>query len=168
MKKAICILLILCCFSAIVGCTAKDVSSENSVTVYYKREQPTYGSDDSIIAACHLNMDDNTQNYNYVLEKYLRATPMEGFVSPFPTGLSLISFKLEGLTAKVMLGDLIAELTGIDLTIALTCLTQTIMSLTGCHEVIISAFSKELDGQKFITLSRDSYLLLDNGAVSQE
>ena len=162
MKKLICILLVLCCFGSLVGCSSKNTPPENSVMVYYKRDKATYGAADSIIATCYMDTTNFSPNYSYVLERYLRSTPDAGFVSPYPDNLSLINFKLEGLTAKVVLGDNIADLTGIDLTIALTCLTQTIMSLTGCHEVIISAVSKQLDGQNFITLSRDSFLLLDN------
>jgi len=68
---------------------------------------------------------------------------------------------LDGLTAKIVLCDEFATLKGLDLTIACACLSRTVIALTGCHEVIISAESMQLDGKNFITLSRDSYLLLD-------
>lgn len=166
MKKILCFILVLCTFIGIVGCTAK-ASPENSITVYYKREKLIYGAADSVVAATYLETDSGTPNYEYLLNQYLAATPGDGFATTFPEDLKLVSFKLEGLTVKVILSDQIAAYSGMDLTIALTCLTQTIMSLTGCHEVIISAESAQLDGQNFITLNRDSYLLLDDSGATQ-
>lgn len=169
MKKLLCLLLTLCCFAGILGCAREEAPPENSVTVYYKRDNPTFGTSDGVIAATYLDAAGREQDHAYLLSKYFRTTPGEGFASTFPKGLFLVSFKLEGLTAKVVLSDRIADLSGMDLTIALTCLTQTVMSLTGCQEVIISAESTQLDGQNFITLSRDSYLLADNsGAAAQD
>ena len=165
MRKFLCFVLILCCLLPMAACTEKNAVPENSVTVFYRREKPTYGTSDGIVAATYLEMDDQDNNPEAVLNKYLRTIPADGFLSPFPVGLAIISFKLEGLTAKVILTDCIADLTGMELTISLVCLTQTVMSLTGCQEVIISAYSRQLDGQSFITLNRDSYLLLDNSGT---
>ncbi len=167
MRKFLCFALILCCLFSIVGCSTKNTVSEDFVTVYFKREKPVYGTADSVIAATYLDASGRGNDYAYLLGKYLRTTPGNGLVSTFPKELFLFSFKQEGLTAKVVLSDQIAELTGMDLTISLTCLTQTVMSLTGCREVIISAATKQLDGQNFITLNRDSYLLIDNSGATQ-
>lgn len=167
MKKALCILLCLCCFAGILGCSANQSVPENTVTVYYKREKADYGTADGVIAEAYLDASGHENEYVYLINQYLKATPGEGFSSPFPQGVSLVGFRLEGLTAKVILSDRIAELSGMDLTIALICLTHTILSITDCQEVIISATSKQLDGQNFITLNRDSYLLLDDSGSAQ-
>ena len=60
-----------------------------------------------------------------------------------------------------------ADCTGMDLTIALTCLTKTIMSMTGCQEVIFNATDTLLHGEKFVTLNTDSFLLADTGGSEQ-
>ena len=166
MKKILCILLALLCVAGTVGCTSEKETPENAVAVFYKRAKPVYGTADGVIAEIFMDASGHEKEYVYLLSQYLKATPGEGFTSPFPKGVSLVGFKLEGLTAKVILGDRIADLTGMDLTIALVCLTQTVMSLTGSREVIISAATKQLDGQNFVTLNRDSYLLLDNSGSS--
>lgn len=167
MRKILCIFLCLCCFVGILGCSASKNTSEESITVYFKREKPVYGTMDGVIAQTTLDVAGDEDAHAYLLNQYLAATPDEGFTSPFPNGVSLVSFKQDGLTAKVVLSDPLASLSGMDLTIALVCLTQTILSITGCHEVIISAASKQLDSQNFITLNRDSYLLLDDSGSAQ-
>jgi hypothetical protein len=169
MKKVLCFLLALCCFAGILGCDSEDTTAENVVKVYYQREKPIFGTADGVIADIAMDATGHENEHTYLLNQYLKSVPAEGFVSPYPTGVFLVGFKVEGLTAKVVLSDRIADLTGMDLTIALICMAQTVMSMTGSHEVIISATTKQLDGQNFVTLNRDSYLLLDNsGAVPNE
>ena len=166
MKRVLCILLVVCCFAGIVGCTSKNDKPENSISVFFKREKTAYGTADGVIGETYLDAAGREKDYAYLLNVYLRMTPGEGFSTPFPKGVSMTGFKLEGLTAKVVLSDRIAELSGMELTIALTCLTQTVMSMTGCQEVIISATTKQLDGQNFVTLNADSYLLLDDSGTA--
>lgn len=166
MKKIVCILLVLCSFACILGCTPEP-PPEDSVTVYYKRDQAVYGAADGVIASTYMNAADHEDDYAYLLVKYFRTAPGEGFAITFPDNLSVVSIQLEGLTAKVILSDEITALTGMDLTIALVCLTQTLIGLTDCQEVIISASTQQLDGQNFITLNRDSYLLIDESGSTQ-
>jgi len=168
MKRVLCIFLCLCCFTGMIGCSAHRSAPENTVAVYYKREKPVYGTADGVIAEARLDSTDHENEHVYLRNQYLKSAPGEGLSLPFPSGVSLVGFKLEGLTAKVIFSNRLADLTGMDLTVALICLTQTIMSITGCHEVIISAASMQLDGQNFVTLNRDSYLLLDDSGSAQE
>ena len=167
MRKVLCIFLCLCCFAGILGCSTNTSKPEASVAVYYKREAAVYGTADGVIGEYCLDATGHENEHIYLFNQYLMATPGEGLVSPFPQGIKLVGFKLEGLTAKVVLSDRLANLSGMDLTIALICMTQSIMSITGCHEVIISCANKQLDGQNFITLNRDSYLLLDDSGSAQ-
>ena len=153
---------------SLAACKETEENPEPSVTVYYKRAVPTYGEADSVIAATQLLSSGREDDIAYLIRKYLASTPGEGYESPFPQGVTLISFQLDGLTAKVVLSNEIADLFGMNLTVALTCLTQTIMSLADCEEVIISANTRRIDGQNFITLSRDSYLLVDDTAPTQD
>lgn len=167
MKRILGFLLVLCCFASILGCTATKRTPDDSVSVFYKKEKITYGTSDGVIAETYMHAAGHEKEYAFLLNQYLKANPTEGFVSTFPRGVTMLGFRLEGLTAKVVLSDQIAELSGMDLTIALTCLTQTVMSMTGCQEVIISASTKQLDGQNFVTLNRDSYLLVDSSGTVQ-
>ena len=168
MKRILTFLLIISCFAGILGCSADKTPPENSVAVFYKNDKTTFGTSNGVIAETYIQSSGHEAEYAFLLNQYLKTTPGEGLTSPYPKGVTLIHFKLEGLTAKVILNDRIAELSGMDLTIALTCLTQTVMSMTGCQEVIISASTKQLDGQNFVTLNRDSYLLMDNSGVAAD
>ncbi len=162
MKRILCFFLILICAAGIFGCSSGSDVPEDAATVYYKRANISYGDRDGVIGASHLDTDGKEGDFSYLLGKYLQTPPGDGFSQTFPANLFLVSLKVEGLTAKVILSDQMAKLSGMDLTVACACLTRTVMSLTGCQEVIISAISAQLDGRDFITLSADSYLLLDS------
>lgn len=167
MRKLLCLLLVICSLLSIAGCSQTDSVPENLIKVYYKTEKPAYGTEDGLIAATYMDAEGYEGNYIKLLDQYLRSAPGDGFAATFPSGVSLVSFQLEALTAKVVLNSYIAHYSGMDLTIALTCLTRTIMSLTGCQEVIISASGTLLNGESFITLNQDSFLLIDNSGSEQ-
>lgn len=167
MRRLISFLLVLCCLFSLTACIQEEEIPEDSVAVFYKRAEITYGAQDSVIAQAYLRVPGRTDDVEYILRKYLVNPPGEDFVFPFPENLSLVSYKLEGLTAKVVLSDEMAILTGMELTIALTCLTHTVISLTDCREVIISANTALLDGQHFITLTKDSYLMTDDSGDTE-
>ena len=167
MRKFLCILLVICTLLGIAACGHTDPMPENSIAVYYKREKPDYGTEDGLITGTYMESAGHENDYLYLLNQYLHSAPGEGFTATFPSGVSLISFQLEALTAKVVLNSNITNYSGMDLTIALTCLTKTIMSLTGCQEIILSASGTLLNGESFITLNQDSFLLIDGSGNKQ-
>lgn len=168
MKKIICVFLLLACLVSLAGCAEEPEIPENAVTVYYRRNTVAYGSADGVIATGYLDAAGHENDYFYLINQYLNTQPAPEFASTFPLGLTLVSFRLEALTAKVVVSNRMAAFSGLDLTIACTCLTETVMSLTGCQEVIISAESTTLGGKNFITLSKDSYLLIDSSGTAVE
>ena len=144
------------------GCKNDNVEIEAPVTVYYKRAQPTHRTEDSVIAPTTIEGKDYEDDHFYLLSKYLKGSTDPSFARTFPRGTTLVSFKQEALTAKIVLSDRFSSLSGMDLTIACVCITRTVMAMTGCQEVIISAQSAKLNGENFITISADSYLLIDS------
>lgn len=164
MKRIFILFLILPLLLA--GCNREEIQAEHPITVYYKLEQPTHGTADSVIAATVIEGKGHENDYSYLLSRYLKGSDDPLFARTFPRGTTLVSFKLDALTAKIVLGDRFSSLSGMDLTIACVCITRTVMELTGCQEVIIRAQTTKLNGENFITLSADSYLLIDTAGAN--
>lgn len=160
MKRYFLILLAVSCLAGLWGCSANH-APEKPVTVYYKRAELIYGSSDSVIAPTIMEGFGHESDVEYLLNQYLLGVDDPQFTATFPDGTALVSFRLDALTAKVTLSDQFAQISGIDLSIACACIAQTVMSITGCQEVIISADTAMLDGSNFITLTSGSYLLQD-------
>lgn len=161
MKKSIALLLIFSCVCSLFGCQLYREEPELPVTVYYRRSQMTYGTSDGVISSYALEAAGHETDVPFLLQTYLQGPDSADFSPTFPSGTTLRSYNLEGLTAKVVLSDQLATLTGIDLSIACACLSKTLMSLTGCREVIICAEHAQLDNNKYITVSSNSYLMQD-------
>lgn len=165
MKRTLTILVLI---SVIFTCTAcRQVPEQpfSTVTVYYKAANISYGTADGVIIPYQLDATNHENDTIYLLNAYFANIVSDDYDATFPRSTRLISLERDGLTAKITLNDEFAKLTGLKLSIACACLTQTVISLTGCQEVIISAEHSQLDGRNFITLSRDSYLLLDESGT---
>lgn len=165
MKRFLSFLLLIAVFLTFSACQQKPEEPEYTVTVYYKSAAITYGTANGVIAPYSLDATDHENDIRYLLNAYFSVPRSDQYDATFPPNTQLVNLELDGLTAKIILNDEFAKLTGLNLSLACACVTQTVISLTGCREVIISTLNAKLDGQNFITLSSDSYLLLDQSGV---
>ena len=165
MKRSLAIFLIFAMLLTLTACQQQPEELRSTVTVYYKASDIQYGSAEGVIIPCALDATGHESDTVYLLDAYFSNILTEAYAITFPRSTRVVSLNLDGLTAKIVLNDEFASLTGLNLSIACACLTQTLIELTGCHEVIISAEGSQLDGNNFITLSKDSYLLLDESGT---
>lgn len=161
MKKLLAMILTAAIILTLTACRQEPDEPFSTVTVYYKASQISYGSENGVIIPHKLDATGHEAETVYLLDAYFANPPAAAYAATFPSGTRMVSLNLDGLTAKIVLSDEFAKLTGVNLSISCACLTQTVIELTECHEVIISAENAQLDGKNFITLNRDSYLLLD-------
>jgi len=101
------------------------------------------------------------------MRAYLSGPVTETLASPFPAELRLVSIQQNESTVFVTFSMELAELTNLDLTIACGCITLTCLELTSAQQVTIEAENTLLDGQKSITMDRESLLLVDH-AIQEE
>ena len=168
MKRAICLLLIFVWILCLAGCAAEKAEIQDSVRFYYPRSKATYGSADSVITWEEREAAGHVGDYKYLIALYLKGPETESLSRTFSRHVTLKDLQIIGDTAKVILNDYAARLTGLDLTIACACLSATVTELTGVHRVTIQAESALLDGNPAITMDRDQILLLDESAAAKE
>lgn len=166
MRKLLSVFLTFAFLLTFSACRQKPEEPQSTVTVYYKAAEISYGTAEGVIAPYKLDATDHETDTVFLLNTYLSKDVTEGYTSTFPINTRVVSLDLDGLTAKIVLSNEFAKLTTLNLSIACACLTQTVISLTGCQEVIISAENSKLDGNNFITLTRNSYLLLDESGTA--
>lgn len=65
-------------------------------------------------------------------------------------------------TASIVLSTQITKLTGIELTLACSCLSLTLFELTKCNSVEISVDGQMLAGQPSVLIHRDDLIFVDN------
>ena len=98
------------------------------------------------------------------MQLYLAGPDNVELVSPFPNGLRLIRHHQEGETLYLLFSEELAQLSNLSLSMACGCITMTCLTLTDATQVTIEANESLLDGQKSITMERDSLILSDHAA----
>ncbi len=167
MRKGLCLCLALCCLAGLTACVQSEENPQAPFACYYLQSELTYGEADSVIGCEYQEASGHESDYVWMLDRYLAGPESETLTSPFPRGTMLYGFEMVDASAYVDLSADFAELTGIALTVGCVCLTQTVIAMTGCEAVVISAEDSLLDGSKSITMTADSYLLLDSSAATE-
>ena len=158
MKSNLRILVFLCICVLLVGCMPKSSAAIN----FYYLAQTDYNSPQGNIAPELRKGNASPLAYEELLNSYLSGPNSNNLINPFPTETKLISITLEQQTATVVLSDQIAELTGVELTLACTCLSMTVKELTGCANVQIRAQTKLLDNHQAISINTNSVQFFDS------
>lgn len=152
------IILIVC----IVLFACSTTNNNAQLKFYYCTAQLKFGSGDSPVQSENRKEALDRLAYDRIIEQYLEGPISPDLNSPYPDGTSLISITVEQQTANVILNDAFAQLTGIDLTMACTCLSLTVGELTGCVKVQISAQNALLDNKQSITIDTNSISFVDS------
>lgn len=163
MKRLICLVLLAALF--LPGCDSQEKEFVEPVNFYFLKADVAYFSSDGVIAQEIREAKGHRQDYEYLLEMYLRGPESTEVKRVFPKNVELVRFELSEDRALVILNDASARLTGLDLTIACACLTATVCDMTGVQTVTVRAETQLLDGSKSITMNREHLLLLDSTAA---
>lgn len=165
MKKAICIIFVALLLCSLSACESKKI--ENPVNFYYLRTKYTYGTEDSVISAeiREYSEDDNTAG---LITQYLKGPQDPLLSSEFPFGTKLVTLEQQAHAISITLTDHITRLSGASLSLACVCLAKTVMEYTGTKTVFISAETKFLSNQSYITVTEDDILLVDDTALATQ
>lgn len=166
MKRLICVVLVLCAVLCLPGC-AQESNMAAPVRFYYLRatlpnDEVFHGASDSVILAEIRDGEGHLSDDWYLINQYLNGPVDFQYASPFPAGTALVDLIPEESAIHVVLSDDFAELKGMKLTLACSCLTMTVLELTGAEAVVIYTESEQLDGKDQITMDRESLILFDD------
>lgn len=167
MKKfLVCIsaMLIICILFA---CGSNHENFEKPVNFYYRTAAVTYNNEQAVIAAEVRDGAALDQDLNNILMQYLTGPVSDEFISPFPAGVTVESLQIDAQHVRIILSKPFDTLSGIQLTLACTCLSNTVMELADCQSVEISVADALLDGKESIIIDRQAILLMDQKPLSE-
>lgn len=141
------------------GCLPAETKAEKPINFYYLHSEIGYRADQDILVPQVWDAADHFGDMRYILESYLQAPVPDGMVSPFPRGLSLVAVWSVGDCLYVKLNEQITTLSGLELTLACSCIAKTCFELSAHEQVRISSAGGSLDGADYITIHADSLLL---------
>lgn len=143
------------------GCApqpASGTSPEGQYSVYFVSGQ---GSADSGALACEFRtLPPGRGAVDGLLRLLLAGPESPGLESPFPQGTTLRSWRVEGDQAVVDLSEAYGGLSGVDLTLADSCIVLTLCQLPGVHAVYLTVEGRPRPFRDKVLHASD--LLLEN------
>lgn len=155
MKRWFAVFLLVCLIISLCACSGQ----EETADFYYLRSEYLPGTADGVIAPEKRAISED-RGLNYNLRLYLEGPASEQFFSPFPKGMYLLSTKLDQDLLQVFVSPEFFTLEDLDLTLACACLARTCFVLSDAQQIQIIS-----DGSQTITLTKDSFTLLDDASV---
>ena len=165
MKKHLCFFLALLMLLPLVGCTEEQKDLISPVKYYYCKQNVTYGAKGRVFDYEERESFGYEDNVYYLVSRYLRGPESSGLSQTFPNYTRLIQCNVRENAVSLRLSDEIANLSGIELTLACVALTMTVCEITGMEMVTIQAESQLLEGKEVLIFSRSDFVYLDDAWV---
>lgn len=165
MKQIVVVFLLICCIFSMISCSPHK-EPEDPVTFYYRRENITYSSSEDVISGEFREAKGHKLDIEHLLKEYLKGPLSDGLTNFIPQNTKLVKFSLDDDSARVLLSDGFARLSGLDLTVTCACITLTVIGLTNVKTVQISTQNVPLNNQPHITMNEDCLMLLDNTTLT--
>lgn len=159
MRRFVCILLSISLLFCVTGCSD---NTEGTVTLYYLRKEIDYNSSTPLIVAFSQQTSSIPQQYEQIINQYLRGPTSSDLISPFPEEIQLKAFEISSNQLSVTLSYHKESFSDSRRTIAFACLTKTLVTLTGINAVEIIAEDIDSDDQEIFNFSIDSFTYIDS------
>lgn len=162
MRKILCITIAIALLFLLQGCRNSPSDTVDTVVFYYIHNDFEYGTASGVITPTIADVKNISPDYTSILEKYFNGLTNDDCISPFPDGITLEDFQVDNNKAQIVLSPHMATISGSSLTIALACLTRTVIELTDVKTVQISIQNNQINGMDSLTLSLNSFAYMDD------
>ena len=162
MRKLICFFATIITVFSLFGCSVSPIEEGNSVVFYYIHNEIEYGTDSGVITPAVVNVNVKPDNYDALLTLYFNGPTNYECISPFAAGTTFVELGIANNKAQITLSPHMATLDNSTLTVALACLTRTIVEMTGVDTVQIRIQNSKIYGEESVTLSLNSFAYFDD------
>lgn len=159
-------LLVLILLSVAVTMTACGKRKESEIRLYYRQANITYEENGLIGSQPVLELDQSVIP-DVLAQIYFETKPDQLLDDTFPESTQLVATRMEHGVLYLTLSDHFAVLQGIDLSLALTCITMTFSQLPEVEFVEVALEHGLLQGKDSIRISTEDIMLIDDGQTMQ-
>lgn len=160
MRKTIALILCIALAMPLFGCAGDQFQTPG--LFYYRRSTIVYDTEEGVIAPEQREVASLDGDIGAILEAYFSGPESSELEAPFPRDSQILSWLVEGNTLILTMNDAFGALSGVELTIACTCITRTLLGLVDLTQVQFRMEDALLGGEKSITLSGDNVSLSDD------
>lgn len=167
MSRFVCILLIITLLCCTCGCSSPKEEIQKPVNFYYCNNPITFHGTNDVIAP-EVRESVNYNDMVKLIDHYLDGPISEAYTSPFPSAVTVSELTQKNKMLNITLSSEFSYLTGIELTLACTCLSSTLFELTDAKSIIITAKDALLDDAESVIIIRDTLVFSDSYTQSTE
>lgn len=161
MRRCVVSGIILLLILALSGCSGKNNTVEQPANFYYCTSSISFDTAHGVIAPETRDIAGFEQDLTALINHYLRGPNSSNLTSPFPNGSAVLWINQSDRELTLIMNQQFTQLTGLNLSLACSCISKTIFSLTDFESITIRARDTNLDGTKSVTMTRDSILIQD-------
>ena len=161
MRKLIVLFLCMVMLLSLCACNRKNSVLVEPVNFYYCKEEVTYNSASGVIQPEILEGIEFHNDAETMLRVYLQGPYTNDNLSLLPAQTELVSLKIENDRAYIKLTDAYAQLSGIKLSTASSCIVMTLYDYSGAKEVVFSTENELLDNKDSFSIHVDDLVWLD-------
>lgn len=156
-------LAVLCTLLFFLLCACRNASEEliSPVTFYYCNRAVAYNSAEGVIRGEIREGKDFQTDTAGMLREYFTGPQSEELLSPFPAGTKLVSLSIEEDTAMLTLSREFADLNGIKLSTACSCIVKTLAEFESVTRVQFFAEGSLLENKESLTVTVEDVILTD-------
>lgn len=151
MKRLVCLILCLSLFVSMTACRANP--SDDTRRFYYHRTETAFDGRYGVIAPEERELRDIPGDLDALLALYCAGPVTPGLENPLPPGSRVLSHTLTDETLTLHFAESLADLEGVDLTLAAGCLARTFLSLTGAKVLVLTAEGALMNGETAMRLT---------------
>lgn len=161
MKRLLSALLAAALLLAAAACAAPEATAPEGYALYYLVDTETHQGGDAVAAEyCPLELpEEPAKAAEALLERYWQGPESEELLSPLPSGLQLLSVEVENGRLTLDVSGQYGTLSGVELTLADSCLTLTLTQLSGIYSVTVLVRGRALEYRAEQELWRRDLLL---------
>lgn len=165
MKKTLSLLACLGLLLSLASCAQQSSAvPEVPFAYYYRTAEVGYSGEDGVIRSELRDVAGHEGDLHWIIRDYLKGPQSPDLISPFPKETEALTCKIEDGTLFLQVDKSFANMTGIELSLAASCIAATCFGLEEVEAVSIYVSTGLLDGKPSIRISRDTLLLRDSGA----
>ena len=145
MKRLICLILWLTLAFSLSACNPGSLKEPG--TFYYRRTVTAFQGSDGVIAPEERELAGISGDLTAILDLYCSGPVSPDLENLLPPDARVLSHTLKDGELTLHFAESLANLTGIDLTLAAGCLARTFLTLTNADTLVLTAGGALLNGQ---------------------
>lgn len=154
--------MILLILAALLLCACS--APQDPGSFYYRNDEIRYDGSNGVIASEVRDIAQLRADPDALWAAYFSGPEDADLVSPFPRDTQVISWKQDGGTLLLQMNHSFSELSGIDLTVACSCIARTAFDIIGVDAVQIYVDGALLNGAQQIEITSGQLHLADDSA----